>query len=405
MSNAEGLEELTEYEQWTGDLSADDAQYLAAQLGSTLSIKRNVNSGKIEIDPHQFVGLLTLPSGRRLRISPKIPARNLFRMLASAYELPSPFREEPAATAALDEVLEFVVEYFVDRVQERIDRGLYREYVEREENLPVVKGRIVFADDIRANFALRQRTWCRFGELTWDVPDNQVLRQVANLLAGWGFSTQLTSRLGRIVALLDEVSDSRFVSDDLAGFRYHRHNDDYWELHQLCRIFLEFSSPNEDVGPVPLRSFLIDMNVLFERFVEQQFRLMLKRPWSVEYQSHAWLAEGGRVLLKPDLVIRRGNKPQLVLDCKYKRLETGRYKNHDLYQVLAYCTALGLNVGTLIYPRHLTTIDEMFRVQNSTVALSQISLDLSGHWLEVLDGVRALVDDVMGRLLQSQVAA
>lgn len=38
-----------------------------------------------------------------------------------------------------------------------------------------------------------------------------------------------------------------------------------------------------------------------------------------------------------------------VGDAKYKRLPPGAYRNADLYQLLAYCIALDLPEGTLIY--------------------------------------------------------
>jgi len=48
----------------------------------------------------------------------------------------------------------------------------------------------------------------------------------------------------------------------------------------------------------------------------------------------------------------------------------------DLYQVLAYCTSLGLNRGVLVYPRHLVDVDDELVVSNSRTRLRRVTIDL-----------------------------
>jgi 5-methylcytosine-specific restriction endonuclease McrBC regulatory subunit McrC len=143
---------LTEYQNWVGDLSDDDAKHVLSQLSPKVAIRRRVQDGLYVLNPNQFVGVVTLPSERRLESHPKVPLRNLFYMLAVAFDLPSPFMEQTAKFERLDEILEFVVSYFVELVEKRIDEGLYRSYVEQEDNLATIRGRIEFAEDLRRNY-------------------------------------------------------------------------------------------------------------------------------------------------------------------------------------------------------------------------------------------------------------
>lgn len=165
---------LSEYRDWAGELAAEDVDYIVGQLGKKLSVRRQVHGSGYVLNPNQFVGVVVLPSGRRLESRPKVPLGNLFYMMAVALELP--FLDETVEFASLDEILEFVAAYFAELVKGRIDRGLYRSYVEREENLLTVRGRIEFAEDLRRNHVLRHRTYCRYAELTWDIPENQIIR-------------------------------------------------------------------------------------------------------------------------------------------------------------------------------------------------------------------------------------
>jgi 5-methylcytosine-specific restriction enzyme subunit McrC len=54
-------------------------------------------------------------------------------------------------------------------------------------------------------------------------------------------------------------------------------------------------------------------------------------------------------VLRPDIVWKIGGTAVAVIDAKYKAEKPAGYPNADLYQLLAYCTVLGLRTGHLIY--------------------------------------------------------
>jgi len=58
-----------------------------------------------------------------------------------------------------------------------------------------------------------------------------------------------------------------------------------------------------------------------------------------------------RIRLIPDLTWWRGGTRKAVIDAKYKPLTDQRFPNADAYQMLAYCTALGLDRGYLVYAK------------------------------------------------------
>src|SRR3954466_10738035 len=93
------------------------------------------------------------------------------------------------------------------------------------------------------------------------------------------------------------------------------------------------------------------MNKLFERFIErvveeraQQARVQLIPQARRQLSPSTWM--------KPDLVISRRGEDGAVADVKYKRLDIEDMPHADLYQLLAYCTSMGLPRGILIYATH-----------------------------------------------------
>jgi 5-methylcytosine-specific restriction enzyme subunit McrC len=257
---------LKEYEDQSVSLAEADAEFISKYLVGKISINRDFRGTKFVLNAGQHVGVIVLPSERRIEIRPKIPVTNLFYMLAVAFHLPT-FRAEIAKSERLDDIFEFIANVFAGFVEERVNAGLYRWYIEERENLAHLRGRIEFAEDSRQNHILRQRTYCRFDEFSWDIPENQVIRQVCHLLSGWNFTPKTCQRLAQIDAELAEITRSRFSAGDVGKFQYHRLNEDYRDLHQLCRLFLDAASVSEDVGAFRFRAFLVDMNKLFEDFV------------------------------------------------------------------------------------------------------------------------------------------
>jgi 5-methylcytosine-specific restriction enzyme subunit McrC len=368
---------LIEYQDWVGDLSDEDAKYVLLQLSPKVAIRRRVQDGLYVLNPNQFVGVVTLPSERRLESHPKVPLRNLFYMLAIAFDLPSPFRDQTAKFERLDEILEFVVSFFAELVEKRIDEGLYRSYVEQENNLPTIRGRIEFAEDLRRNYVMRHRTYCRYDEFSWDIPENQVIRQVLHLLGGWGFGRELRLRLHGLDVALSEVTPAVLTLSSLNRFQYNRFNEDYRQIHQFCRLFLEGASLSEESGPFDFQTFLVDMDKLFERFVTQVLRERAGTHTTVEDQVSTHLGQEQKVLMRPDIIVSEEGTVVLVADSKYKRLEPSEFKNHDIYQMLAYCTATRVQRGLLIYPLHAAVIQGEVEIRNTQTVVQQVTIDLS----------------------------
>jgi 5-methylcytosine-specific restriction enzyme subunit McrC len=377
---------LTEYRETLCDLAEEDAAFLATMRQTPIAVRRAVEGPGYLLNPGPHVGVLYLPSGRLVRCQPKLPVENVLFMLATALGFASPFRDEPVAFERVEELFDFVVDHFANLVEARLAQGLYRSYVEREENLLAVRGRIAIAEDVRRNHVLRHRTFCRYAELTWDVPENRIVRQAVYVAAQLVRQNDLRLRLGEIDRLLGELDPAPLPLSVFDRFTYHRLNDDYEPIHRLCRLILEGASVSEHLGEFGFRAFLLDMNRLFEAFVSAALLERAVLPFSVHPQFPATLDEQSRVKIRPDLLLTWRGLPVLPADCKYKRLVSDQYPNADLYQMLAYCTALDLPRGALIYPRHESDLTGEVAVRHSEVRIRFFDVDL-GAPHEALPGV------------------
>jgi len=367
---------ISEYEDYETELNADDAVFISRELKDKIYILRNIRGRCFTLSACQFVGLVALPSGVVLKIVPKIPVSNLFYMLSVVFQIP-PIRPELVVVEQADEILEVAAIYFAGLVEKHIQSGLYRWYVEKEDNLESVRGRISFAGDLQRNFVQRQRTYCRFEELTWDIPENQVVRQVCHSLSGWRFRRDTRVRLSQLDAELADVTRTNFTSKVFDNIHYHRLNQDYRQVHQFCRLFLDGSSFSDKLGTLTFRAFLLDMNKLFEDFVCQILRERIFGSVNVATQDWINLDSNQKVPMRPDIVVRGPDSVLLVADCKYKKLEHGGANNSDIYQLLAYCIATGTEHGLIIYPKYLDAVGDVIQVLNTEIDIRLTGIDLS----------------------------
>jgi 5-methylcytosine-specific restriction enzyme subunit McrC len=159
-------------------------------------------------------------------------------------------------------------------------------------------------------------------------------------------------------------------------------------------MVLQGSSLLDLVGDAEAGAFLVNMNALFEEFVEARLRDYLFGRLQVEGQSKRWLDSGHRVVpIVPDLVFTRDGPPLSVGDTKYKLLDDGdRGRNPDYYQLLAYTTALDLHEGVLIYCHDDGIAPQPIVVENAGTRLFVRGIRLDGTPAELDRQLRDLAD-------------
>src|SRR5262249_21885171 len=127
----------------------------------------------------------------------------------------------------------------------------------------------------------------------------------------------------------------------------------YRPLLDLCRLLADSLAPGPDAGATPCPAFLLNMEQVFERYVTGGFvRAGGRYGVSVQPLFVANRPAAGQpdIHMRPDLTLDDAGRPVLVVDAKWKRLPGTPLVTADLYQVLAYYTALDVQRAVLVYP-------------------------------------------------------
>jgi len=183
----------------------------------------------------------------------------------------------------------------------------------------------------------------------------------------------------------------------LPAWNLTRLNSRYHNALRLAEIVWRATALDQAYGSTVGNGFLFDMWRVFEDFVTVAIgeHLSAHHLGNPRSQYRAYLDVAGSVPLRPDFVWERAGRPNAVVDAKYK---LPGYPNADLYQMLAYCTALGVPRGHLIYAAGATE-PARHVVRQSGTEIHCHALDLSRPPPEILATLARIGDAVLARSL------
>ena len=305
------------------------------------------------------------------------------------------FREGGFDFEHRESLVEALVPALTRAARSAFGRGLLHGYRTEEEALHTVRGRVRVADQIRRRFGISVPVEVRYDDFTDDVLPNQLVKAAAVRLGKLRIrSPQSRLDLGWVAATLDNVSLVEFPPGGIPEVKFDRLNEHYREVVTLARLILRHTAIETARGAVRANGFLMNMNKIFQEFVTRALREELRLTEdTLRSEGEVWLDEKQNVRMLPDLSWWDGSTCTFVGDAKYKRIEHKTVPNADLYQLLAYTTALDLPGGLLIYAKGKPD-DVVHRVRHAGKQLEVATLDLSGS----IDSLRAEIAKLAERV-------
>jgi 5-methylcytosine-specific restriction enzyme subunit McrC len=408
-------------------------QLLAAARSHTLGGDEGTN---ILTDHHhwlrsqQVVGVLA-GEGCSLEILPKVDQlcdagtsegraglRHRFvQMLDVALGLEINLGREAAMNRQDETLLDILIRAFADQLTNEVRRGLPRQYLRCEEDLPNLRGRLDVTRQFTVLVVRPDRLACQFDILSSDTALLQVMKACVVFLTRQARRAETVRRLAELrVALADvgEIHPHHLAWEKIAIDRSNRR---WRSLLTLARLFLrrDWQAPHRanDVRDSAGLTLLFRMNDLFEAYVAALLGKALA-PQGYEVVSQGGLrhclneiaADGtsGRSLFrtKPDCMVCRDGRALLVIDTKWKLLTAaGRdvkrgVSQADIYQLMAYARLYDSARLMLLYPHHADLEGQGvlarygFNVPGAEEQLIIASIDVAADRLVTIEALKAL---------------
>lgn len=351
-----------------------------------------VGGGEWEIAPTTKVGVASI-GDVTVWIRPKVDIVRVLFLCGYAHK-PGWFVD----TVAMSEVSDLVpalAHAFADQADRALEVGLLQGYTEIDDSLTVLRGRLRDQDQLRQRFGIAIPLLVRFDDHKVDIAENQLLRGATELLLRVpGVPSHTRSRLRRLRQVLVEVTPP-VRGAALPLWMPSRLNKRYHVAVWLAELLLRRNAVDQAPGGVRIGGFLVDMAKVYEDFLTAALTESFRRHggWSRAQDRH-YLDTDGKVAMKPDLVWYVDGVPAAVVDAKYKVEKPAGFPDADLYQMLAYCTALELGAGHLVYAKG-NAAETAHTVRHVGVTIHAHTLDLSSLPGDLLTQVNELADRIV----------
>ncbi|RJQ75152.1 restriction endonuclease [Pseudonocardiaceae bacterium YIM PH 21723] len=331
--------------------------------------------------------------GLDIVVTPKVTIPRLLFMLGYAQN--PGFLPENVEGVQADGLWAIVAESLCRNVEHALSRGVLSGYATEHSSSTVIRGRIRVGDQISRRPGRMMPVEITHDEFTTDTPENRLLRAaVSRMLSVPRVDPGIQGRLRHLLSRLGGVSPLAHGAP-LPRWRPTRINTRYHPALRIADLVLNTLSFEVGDDGLAIASFVVNMEKVFEDFLTTA----LTEAWSTSPgrtrpQYPAKLDGSGVISMNIDVVHVVDGKPQFIVDAKYKlESKKGRYPNEDMYQVISYCTALGVERAWLVYSGD-TAKATRHRILNSPITVITYALDLDVAPTELIAQIGHLADSI-----------
>ncbi|OQY08655.1 MAG: hypothetical protein B6I28_04495, partial [Fusobacteriia bacterium 4572_132] len=290
-------------------------------------------------------------------------------------------------------LLEIFITMFLEELSILIKKGIKSDYIEKKENLKFLKGKLNISEQIKQNYIHKERFFVEYKEFMKNRIENKLIKTTLKYLYKKSKYNKNQQRIREFLFVFDEIEISKNIKNDFKKVNLDRQMKEYEKILDWCKIFLNQKSFSLYKGKEISFALLFDMNLLFESYVGKYLK---NKGLDVSLQdrkhSLAFLDGKGKFLLKPDIVIKKG-EDIIIADTKWKILNNEKahqgVSQNDMYQLYAYGTKYGnCKEVYLIYPKSEGIENNVYTFfENGNLKLEVTFFDIKNEKFEKNDFV------------------
>lgn len=373
-------------------LALDDNQLAALRAADLVTVRRAAG-GQWKLKAGRKVGAIRI-GNIEIEVTPKVGIANMLFFLG--YAAHPGFRPEDVAGIPTTGLWPALATSLIRHIRRALASDLLRGYATVDAALPLVRGRIRFGDHIAGRPGIPLPIEVQYDEYSKDIPENRILRTAIRRMlavpqlrpADQADLTELDARMAGVTVLPPGTPPPIWHNNRLKAR--------YAPALRLSELILQHCSADPGAGPHTIAAFVVNMEKVFEAFIGAALREALSAyPGHTETPAKGALDVAQAIRIEPDVLHVINGQPVAVFDAKYK-IEPGAGKptNPDVYQMLAYCTALNLRIGWIIYAEG-TEPPTTWRIRNSGIMVGYRPLNLRQPPDQLLKDVQCFADSAM----------
>ena len=331
--------------------------------------------------------------------------KNIYYMLSYAFTSLTQGGYENVEKEEFENIHNLFAAILAKGIGRQLKQGLYREYVERTESLPTLRGKIDLNGTVKNKLAKQKVISCEFDELSENNLLNQIIKTTVMLL----LSPDHKSDLKKEMLFFSNVDMIEPTAIHWSSIRFKRNNNTYRMLIGICQLVLEGMLLTTDKGDYKLATFIKPelMSRLYEKFILEYYNQEYKEldasasqiPWGLDDGIGTMLP-----IMQTDITLTQGEKT-LIIDAKYysstlqQHYDRMTIYSKNLYQIFTYVKNKEYELkdkphdpiaGMLLYAKtdEETYPDNDYKMSGNEIGVHTLDLNVEFSGIrEQLDGI------------------
>ncbi|MBR1386112.1 MAG: hypothetical protein IJ568_04720 [Bacilli bacterium] len=160
-------------------------------------------------------------------------------------------------------------------LKKEIKKGLHREYINTNEEIGTIRGKIDINETIKKNSLVKKKIICNFDEYSENCLLNQIIKTTMfYLVKSKKIGTETKNELKKLLYYFNNVDiiDTKTIKWDQV--RFNRNNISYKFVLDLCKLILKGLIVSDRVGKNKFKEYLDDARVsaIYENFIKSYYR-------------------------------------------------------------------------------------------------------------------------------------
>jgi len=334
-------------------------------------------------------------------------------MLTYAFKVLKQTNYEKIAAEEFEKIQDLFAELLIRGISQQLKQGLYKEYITRNEDLSVMRGKLNIQGSIKNQIQRKRIMACEFDELSENNILNQILKTTALLLIKVpSVSSERKKALKKLMLFFNHVEFIEPSNIAWNRFKFQQNNKNYQMLMNICYFVIDGLLQTTKEGTYRMAHFTEKhMARLYEKFVLEYYKYhhpYLKASaaqigWHLDEDTDQNVLSLLPVM-QTDITLQYKEKT-LIIDTKYyehtmqSNFDKHTLHSHNLYQIFTYVKnqdrhEKGNVSGLLLYAKTSedVTPDARFKMDGNLIGVQ--TLDLNVEFKEITKQLDDIVREV-----------
>ena len=275
----------------------------------------------------------------------KILINNIYHMLSYAFQTLKQENYKDVSIEPFDEMYDLFAAILSKGIGFQLKHGLYKEYINYQEELTVISGKINISETLKKYSAHKKLLSCNFDKFSENNLYNQILKTtVMLLLRNTKVKLEYRDNLKKMMLFFSDVDLLNPTVIRWSSIQFQRNNQTYRMLIGICQLIIEGMLITTNAGDYRLASFIDEQKMcrLYEKFILEYYRKHFPE-LTVAASKIPWYVDDSTMLptMQSDIHLQKDNTV-LIIDAKYYshtmwfRYNKHTIHSHNLYQIFTY---------------------------------------------------------------------